>query len=78
MTYDPARLIQLGKRHRKLRDDLEAVRPELADEIRTAHAAGMPQVEIVAASGYTRDQVRQICLPPDRRRTRGKKGDSDT
>lgn len=75
MTYDPARLTQLGKRHIKLRDELRALVPELAAEIRAADAAGMPQVDIVAATGYTRDQVRQICLPPEKRRTRAKKAD---
>ncbi len=65
-----ARLVQLGKRHQRLRSDLEALRPELADEIRAAYAAGVPQVDIARATGYTRDQVRQICLPPERRRTR--------
>lgn len=70
MTYDPQRLHQLGRRLQKLRADLDAIRPEVAAEIRAAHEAGMPQVEIVRATGYTRDQVRQICLPDDQRRTR--------
>lgn len=70
MTYEPDRLAQLGKRHQRLRADLDTVRPELAEEIRAAAAAGVPQVEIVKLSGYTRDQVRQICLPADRKRVR--------
>jgi hypothetical protein len=72
MDYDRTRLRQLGARHQRLRRDLEAIRPELAEEIRAAAAAGMPQVEIVNETGYTRDQVRQICLPPEKRRTRAK------
>lgn len=72
MDYDLDRLNQLGRRHQRLRADLEALRPELADEIRKAAAAGVAQVEIVKATGYTRDQVRQICLPPAERRHRAK------
>ncbi len=72
MDYDSTRLAQLGRRHQRLRADLEALRPGLADEIRLAAAAGVPQAEIAAMSGYTRDQVRQITLPPERRRTRAK------
>lgn len=68
MNYDRTRLDQLGKKHQRLRAELEALRPELADEIRTADQAGMAQVDIVKATGYTRDQVRQICLPPEKRR----------
>jgi len=71
-SFHTDRLAQLGKRHIRLRDDLDALRPELADVIRAAHVAGVPQVEIVKLSGYTRDQVRQICLPPERRRSRVK------
>jgi septal ring factor EnvC (AmiA/AmiB activator) len=70
MDYDLARLTQLGRKHQRLRAELEALRPELAEEIRAAHDAGRAQVDIVKASGYTRDQVRQICLPPERRRVR--------
>lgn len=68
MEYDRTRLDQLGKRHQKLRADLEELRPRLADHIRGAHDAGMSQVDIAKATGYTRDQIRQICLPPERRR----------
>jgi hypothetical protein len=71
MEYDRTRLDQLGKKHQRLRADLDAIRPELAKEIRAASAADVPQVDIVKATGYTRDQVRQICLPPNLRR-RGK------
>jgi hypothetical protein len=33
-------------------------------------AAGVAQVDIVKATGYTRDQVRQILLPAEQRRSR--------
>jgi hypothetical protein len=68
MAHDPDRLSQLGRRHQRLRADLDALRPELAEEIRAAHDTGVPQVDIARIAGYTRDQVRQICLPPERRR----------
>jgi hypothetical protein len=62
MSYDPDRLRQLGKRHQRLRADLDALRPDLADEIRAAAKAGVPQVEIVKATGYTRDRIYHICI----------------
>ena len=67
-AYDPTQLHDLGRRFRKLRAQLAYLRPELVAEIRAAADAGVPQVEIVQVTGYTRDQVRQICLPPERRR----------
>lgn len=75
VTHDLTELTKLGRRHRRLRDELEALRPQLVDEIRAAHTAGVPQVAIVEATGYTRDQVRQICLPEERRRTRAKRAE---
>lgn len=72
MDYDTTRLAQLGRKHQRLRTDLEDLRPQLADEIRAATEAGVSQAEIAKLSGYTRDQIRQITLPPDRRRTRAK------
>jgi hypothetical protein len=58
--YDMMNLAQLGRRHQRLRADLEALRPQLRAEIRAAAAAGVRQVDIVKATGYTRDMVRQI------------------
>jgi hypothetical protein len=72
MTYDPDRLRRLGSEHKRIKTRLKSLVPELADEIRTAAAADVPQVEIVEATGYTRDQIRQICLPPDKKRSRAK------
>lgn len=76
MTYDRTRLHDLGAEHRRLRARLRKLTPELHEEIRAAHAAEVPQIEIVDETGYTRDQVRQICLPPERRRSRRTSGAS--
>lgn len=40
--------------------------------ISAAHDADVREVDIATASGYTRDQVRQIYLPPERKRSRAK------
>lgn len=45
---------------RALRDEAGLARTTLADSIREAAAAGMRQVDIVRATGYTREQVRLI------------------
>lgn len=71
--FDLTPLRQAGAKHKRLRRDLDAIRPELAELIRKAHAAEVPQTVIAELSGYTRDQIRQITLPPDRRRTRAGK-----
>jgi len=42
------------------RDKVDQARAELADAIRAADQAGMRQVDIVAATGYSRERVRQI------------------
>jgi hypothetical protein len=57
-----SQLTTLGRRHKKLRADLDALRPELAEAIVTAHTAGIPQVQIAEAAGYTREMVRTLCL----------------
>lgn len=62
MAYNRKRLDDLGARFRSLRDEIEELRPRLAEEIRAAHAAGVKQVDIVKATGYTRELVRRICL----------------
>jgi hypothetical protein len=71
--FDITPLRQTGARHKRLRRDLDAIRPELAELIRKASAAGIAQVEIAELSGYTRDQIRQITLPPGKRRSRAGK-----
>ncbi len=60
MAYDPAHLIKMGRKFQDLRAGLENLRLELAAEIRSAAAGGYRQVDIVRATGYTRDQVRLI------------------
>ena len=60
MGYDTTRLAQLGKRHQKLREEAEAVRVQLAAEILAAVDADVRQVDIVKATGYTRDAIRQM------------------
>lgn len=62
MTYDPQRLQQLGKKSQRLRAELEALRPELVAEIKAAAAADMRPVDIVKATGYTRDGIRKILI----------------
>jgi len=57
---DQATLMTRADRLREFRDKAEAARLLLADAIKEAAAEGMRQVDIVKATGYTREQVRQI------------------
>lgn len=59
-------LTSLGERHKDLRAELEELRADLADVIRAAAAAGVPQKDIIEATGYTREAVRQIIKPKAR------------
>lgn len=59
---DQATLKTRADRLRGLRDKAEAERLQLAEAIRLAAAEGMRQVDIVNATGYTREQVRLIIL----------------
>jgi len=72
MSFDLDQLKRIGGKYQRLRADLAEVRPALAELIREAHKAGVTQVTIVKATGYTRDQIRQICLPEERRRIRAR------
>jgi ribosome-binding protein aMBF1 (putative translation factor) len=47
---------------REAREKVTQARADLAEEIRAADRAGMRQVDIVAATGYSRERVRQILL----------------
>lgn len=49
-----------GRRRQDLITETEQVRVRLAELIRAATADGMRQVDIVKATGYTREQVRVI------------------
>ncbi|RZU50564.1 hypothetical protein EV385_2339 [Krasilnikovia cinnamomea] len=42
------------------RERVDQGRAALAEEIRAADRAGMRQVDIVAATGYSRERIRQI------------------
>lgn len=44
------------------REKVDEARRELAEAIRAADRAGMRQKDIVAATGYSRERVRQIIL----------------
>lgn len=53
-------LRRLGSRRQRLQAELDEIRPQLVDAIRAAAAEGVRQVEIVKATGYTREMVRRI------------------
>ena len=44
---------------------VDQARADLAEEIRAADRAGMRQVDIVVATGYSRERVRQIVRDGD-------------
>lgn len=71
-TYDTTELERLGRRFQRLRREIDELRPLLAEQIQAATIAGVPQAVVAAKSTYTRDQVRQIVLPPERKRVRRK------
>lgn len=60
-NYNLSRLAELGERHARERAALEKTRAELVPEIVAAAKAKVKQGDIVKASGYTRERVRQIC-----------------
>jgi len=60
MTTPSKKLVAAAARRAKAVAELEAARLALADAIRADAEAGVPQVEIVRATGYTREQVRRI------------------
>jgi hypothetical protein len=51
---------ELGRRRVLLDAELDDLRPELVAAIRAAAAEGHRQVDIVKASGYTREMIRRI------------------
>jgi hypothetical protein len=65
MDYDTKRLAALGKRMQRLREDADALRPQLTEEILAALHAGVRQVDIVKMTGYTRDAIRQMARRAD-------------
>ncbi len=67
MTHDLSRLQALGRKRKKLLDQLEELRPAITAEVLAANAADVPQTDIVKASHYTRDWVRQLCMTDEQR-----------
>lgn len=53
-------LRRLGAKRQKLETELEAVRAELPAAVRAATQEGMRQIDIVKATGYTREMIRRI------------------
>jgi activator of 2-hydroxyglutaryl-CoA dehydratase len=53
-------LKELARRHGERTKAYEASRLELAEAIRETAAEGTRQVDIVNATGYTREQIRRI------------------
>ena len=53
-------LRRLGAKRLKLETDLDNVRTDLAAAVRAASHEGMRQVDIVKATGYTREMIRRI------------------
>lgn len=67
MDYDLTHLAQLGRKRKRLLDQLDEVSRELEPEILAANAANVGQKTIAELTHYTRDSVRQKCLPPEQR-----------
>ncbi|MDG4791777.1 hypothetical protein O7626_38840 [Micromonospora sp. WMMD1102] len=58
--------MMLGRKRKQLLDQLEKLRQEILPEIQAANAAGVQQGKIAEVSHYTRDMIREMCLPPDK------------
>lgn len=54
------RLEAAAKAYRRAEKRADETRAELFSAIAEANAAGMAQVDIVRATGYTRERIRQI------------------
>lgn len=67
VDYDLTRLTQLGRKRKRLLDQLEDVRKELLPEIVAADQAEVAQKTIAEVTHYTRDSIRQMCLTPEQR-----------
>lgn len=65
--YDLTRLTALGKKRKKLIDELAALDEELKPEIRAAHVAGVEQKKIIDLTGYARESVRLASMTPEER-----------
>jgi AmiR/NasT family two-component response regulator len=61
-------LDDLGKKHRRLLRELEELKPQLHEAIRTERAAGTKQRELMERSGYkTIQQIRVITGEAERK-----------
>ena len=58
---DTDTLRTLGRASKRAKDRQQRAHEALVDAIWEAADEGMPQVEIVAAVGLTRERVRQLC-----------------
>lgn len=67
MDYDLTRLATLGRKRKRLLDQIEELRKEITPEILAANTAKVEQKTIAEVSHYTRDTIRQICLDPEQR-----------
>lgn len=65
--YDTSRLNALGRQRIKLMQQERELRPELEAEIRKAALAGVEQVEIIRATGYSREAVRLASMSEEER-----------
>lgn len=73
MDYDLSRLTALGRKRKRLLDQLDALRREMAPEIQAARSGGVKQKTVEEVSHYTRDMIRQMCLPPEKREAEAKR-----
>jgi len=53
------------RRHRAAQKRLDDAHQHLRDVLRVARDAGVKQVDLVKATGYTREHVRRLLLPPE-------------
>lgn len=60
MKHDTTRLTELGRKHQETRQAYEDARDALMPEVEAAIRAGVRQVDIVKATGLTRERIRQI------------------
>lgn len=63
VDFDPAELKRLGRRRIAAVKTLDEVDAPLKAQIRAARAAGVPQSDVAAWTGYGREQIRLICDP---------------
>lgn len=55
------------RRHRAAQKRLDDAHQHLREVLRAARDAGVKQVDLVKATGYTREHVRRLLLPPKRK-----------